>query len=406
MPDPFAPSSDPDIPTPTREDLLPHVHASVRDQLAAGTLDARHAANEWGGARRTWDEEHKKEADRRRAEEEAKPSEPPPPAEPELPNPEPPTIAEEKDSTPPKPNLYDIFNAVAKSDFVKFCTPRKDQREKDDDKAKPGAGPDPKPKYPHGDPRVGVGARRNPDQIDWTPLQPAYDKFPPGGARPPKPEHTDAAELFRPNRGWFLAAAGAVAVYILDRVDAPLWLALVTLAVLIGCALIWPWVEKSGKRRNWFWALLGLYGITTVVLAAIFTAPAQPTQPLQPSGTKDGPATSLPTPLPTPSVLPTPSPVSKASPAPSYFSGRVSLTRGEHRLYDVLKASHYVGPSALETLEFYNPSDVEVCWRMRSWGARCLTSGDGYNFPGGADATLLWLRVEQDAMLDIGLKSK
>lgn len=70
MSDPFAPSSDPDIPTPTRSDLLPLVHGSVRDQLYAGTLDAQHAENEWRGARRQWDEGHKRDA-ARRAEEEA-----------------------------------------------------------------------------------------------------------------------------------------------------------------------------------------------------------------------------------------------------------------------------------------------------------------------------------------------
>jgi hypothetical protein len=81
MSDPFAPSSDPDIPTPSRSDLLPHVHGSVRDQLAAGMLDAKHAENEWSGARGIWDERHKEEAVTRQAEEAAKP----PDAEPELP---------------------------------------------------------------------------------------------------------------------------------------------------------------------------------------------------------------------------------------------------------------------------------------------------------------------------------
>lgn len=111
-------------------------------------------------------------------------------------------------------------------------------------------------------------------------------------------------------------------------------------------------------------------------------------------------------PTPTPTASPAPSIVRKASPVASYFNGRVRLTRGEHRLYDVLRASGYDGSWVLETLEFYNPSDVEVCWRVRSRGARCITNGDGYNFPGGADASLVWLRVEQDAMLDIGVKSK
>jgi hypothetical protein len=62
MADPFAPSADPDIPTPKREDLLPHVHGSVRAMLAANKLDAAQTANEWSGARRIWDERHKEAA--------------------------------------------------------------------------------------------------------------------------------------------------------------------------------------------------------------------------------------------------------------------------------------------------------------------------------------------------------
>ena len=73
MADPFAPSTDPDIPTPTRADLLPHVHGSVRDMLAANKLDAAQAANEWAGARRIWDERHKEAAIRRREQIQPKP---------------------------------------------------------------------------------------------------------------------------------------------------------------------------------------------------------------------------------------------------------------------------------------------------------------------------------------------
>jgi|GEM_PF-5805033 len=62
MSDPFVPPTDPDIPTPKREDLLPHVHGSVRDLLAANKLDGAQAANEWAGARRIWDERHKEAA--------------------------------------------------------------------------------------------------------------------------------------------------------------------------------------------------------------------------------------------------------------------------------------------------------------------------------------------------------
>ena len=65
MSDPFAASIDPDIPTPTRDDLLRLVHAENRDQLAAGTLPAKVAETLWADARRQWDEGHKAEATRK-----------------------------------------------------------------------------------------------------------------------------------------------------------------------------------------------------------------------------------------------------------------------------------------------------------------------------------------------------
>jgi hypothetical protein len=57
--DPFAPSTDPDIPTPTRSDLLRLVHGENQDQLEAGSLSAKVAETLWADARRQWDEGHK-----------------------------------------------------------------------------------------------------------------------------------------------------------------------------------------------------------------------------------------------------------------------------------------------------------------------------------------------------------
>jgi hypothetical protein len=73
--DPFAPSADPDIPTPTREDLLRLVHGENSDQLAAGSLPTKVADTLWADARRQWDEGHKQDANRLREEKskEAKP---------------------------------------------------------------------------------------------------------------------------------------------------------------------------------------------------------------------------------------------------------------------------------------------------------------------------------------------
>lgn len=92
-------------------------------------------------------------------------------------------------------------------------------------------------------------------------------------ARMSEPETQSAppppVSFFRPNRGWFLAAAGVLAVWTLDRLDAPLWLAITTLVVLIACAAIWPWIEATKKRQSWFWLLLMLYAAAVVVIVAI-----------------------------------------------------------------------------------------------------------------------------------------
>jgi hypothetical protein len=60
------------------------------------------------------------------------------------------------------------------------------------------------------------------------------------------------SDFFKPNRGWFLIAAGVLAVWALYKIDAPLWLGLVTLSLLLGCAAFWPWIERTPKRRACF----------------------------------------------------------------------------------------------------------------------------------------------------------
>ncbi len=64
-----------------------------------------------------------------------------------------------------------------------------------------------------------------------------------------------------------LALAGAIAVWTLDRIEAPLWLALTTLVVLLVSAIIWsPWIQTK-RRRLCFWIFLAVYaaGVVSVV---------------------------------------------------------------------------------------------------------------------------------------------
>ena len=68
--DPFAPSTDPDIPTPTRADLLRLLYdGTERSLLAADKLEPGRSETLWRAARRQWDERHKRAAARRAKEE-------------------------------------------------------------------------------------------------------------------------------------------------------------------------------------------------------------------------------------------------------------------------------------------------------------------------------------------------
>ena len=148
-------------------------------------------------------------------------------------------------------------------------------------------------------------------KVDWTQTRkPAVRRH--RANETPPPAHTNPNEFFKPNRGWFLAAAGVVAVWALYKIDAPLWLGLTTLGLLIACAAVWPWIEKSRIRQRVFWISLTLYAIGACVVA------------ISTSGVNlqeiDGHATS-PTPIPSATQLqiipPLPSQTPKASPTPT-----------------------------------------------------------------------------------------
>jgi hypothetical protein len=72
-------------------------------------------------------------------------------------------------------------------------------------------------------------------------------------------------EFLRPNRGWFLGLAGMVAAYTIDHLDAPLWLAILTLCVLLAAAALHPWSQKTKKRGAAFWFFLCVYALLAIV---------------------------------------------------------------------------------------------------------------------------------------------
>ena len=140
--------------------------------------------------------------------------------------------------------------------------------------------------------------------------------------------HPSPKEFFRPNRGWFIAPAGAIALYLLGRLnDIPLWLVGITLAVLIVCAAIWPWIEASRKRQLWFWPLFGLYALA-VVIVAFSARPAPESRTTDVVKQQPAPIVQLqPTPTITPLSTPTPAP----SPTPSAPKSRSKRSKVSQR---------------------------------------------------------------------------
>lgn len=237
MSDPFAPSTDPDIPTPSRTDLLPHVHGSVSDQLAAGSLDAKHAENEWMGARRLWDEGHKRDADRRRAEE-AK--------QPELP----PTSSDASSST--RPELDSFWKPI---DAINQESAHGEELEPTQEELQPeratledvGANGSMDDQTSSGVVRGDIAGR------DIT-ITNYY--------RPEEPSTWSV----RVQRG-LLAVAAGVAWWLFEKFDVPVFLGILTLAVCLVSAISLRWLEKTERRKKGFVAFLVIYALLAIIAA-------------------------------------------------------------------------------------------------------------------------------------------
>ncbi len=108
-----------------------------------------------------------------------------------------------------------------------------------------------------------------------------------------------------PIRRWFLAAAGAIAVWVLyAKVDVPLWLAIVTIGVFLTSAIIYPWVDRIKKRRWSFWVILALYGIAACFFIVSVHSGAQQKNEQQSAILAASPSpTVVPKPSPAPSRL-------------------------------------------------------------------------------------------------------
>jgi tRNA_anti-like len=108
---------------------------------------------------------------------------------------------------------------------------------------------------------------RSPTEIDWSPLQPAMEAFPPVISRRPNPAPSSWSVWVQ--RG-ALAVAGGLAWWLFEKFDAPVWLVVITLLVCLGSVLAVRWLEKTRSRRNWFIAFLVIYAVLAVAAAVVF----------------------------------------------------------------------------------------------------------------------------------------
>jgi hypothetical protein len=77
-------------------------------------------------------------------------------------------------------------------------------------------------------------------------------------------------DYFKPNRGWWFTGAGVIASWILDRIDAPISLAVATLVVFVAIGIAWPWIERAEIRKRLFWVGVAAYVIVAIsVVVAI-----------------------------------------------------------------------------------------------------------------------------------------
>jgi hypothetical protein len=82
----------------------------------------------------------------------------------------------------------------------------------------------------------------------------------------------------RPNRGWLLGAAGMIFEWILEHIDAPFWMAILTLLLLLVAAFLWDWLEASKGRITAFRILAIAYPF--ILTVAYFWPLVMPVRPL------------------------------------------------------------------------------------------------------------------------------
>lgn len=82
-------------------------------------------------------------------------------------------------------------------------------------------------------------------------------------------------ELLTPHQGWWFGGAGMIAGWIMERVDAPMVLAVSTFCVFLALGALWPHIGKTRGRRYAALIIVVVYLGVCVVGAMVMTTAEQ-----------------------------------------------------------------------------------------------------------------------------------
>lgn len=133
--------------------------------------------------------------------------------------------------------------------------------------------------------------RNNPVQVVVTSVPQGSGVYS-SGMYPPPARHSK--KYYRRVRQGFFAVVGLLAAIIFERINAPTWLVVLTLAVALICIAILPSVEKASRTaRTMFWGALVLYS----VFAGYVAIKAQPSSAIKAPQSKAPQSPSVAAPL-------------------------------------------------------------------------------------------------------------
>ena len=241
------------------------------------------------------------------------------------------------------------------------------------------------------------------EEIDWSPLRPAYDVFKPISDQNPKiPPFQQVRNWLKRYAGWAFIGAATVMVGLGEYAVAE---ALLLFALVAFAIQIHEW--SSHVKRRWVIRLVKGFWLIGVALMLIFFGAvfykmmgSKPWSNLSPSN--ESRLVTQP--------APTSSPVTRK--VLSLMSG-ISFRGGDAQRLDVLmKMAGYAGPTDMVVLIVYNneenPNQIFVGMRpdLNARNSRALYSGEYREFQEGADTSRVWVRSSKGGKIDIDYQAR